>query len=171
MEDAARPSWPLDSTVWCLSSPWERVGWPVGIGLLLPRVASSDPCQPAAFSATGPAKDLEPTSGPHRRQPRAASSAISSIMALRELPLRTVSALCRDVRPAVHTLQPSSRRHASSSALAHVEDSSSFSVPPPSDELAKGFDPVARSRLRRRGKRELPSSRYNTLEGLPETTS
>ncbi|KAF2679567.1 ribosomal protein L5 [Lentithecium fluviatile CBS 122367] len=81
-------------------------------------------------------------------------------MALRELPLRSVSALCRDARPAVLAIRPSSRRDASSSALQHIEEASSFSVPPPSEELAKGFDPVARSKLRRRGKRELPPSRY-----------
>ncbi|KAF1957656.1 ribosomal protein L5 [Byssothecium circinans] len=81
-------------------------------------------------------------------------------MALRELPFRTASAFCRDARPALHAIRPSSRRNASSEAIKEVEDSSSFSIPPPSVDAANTFDPIARSRLRRRGKRELPASRY-----------
>jgi large subunit ribosomal protein L5 len=36
-------------------------------------------------------------------------------------------------------------------------------VSPPSQELTKEFDPVARSRLRRRGNKQLPPSRYGPL--------
>ncbi|KAF2638863.1 ribosomal protein L5 [Massarina eburnea CBS 473.64] len=87
-------------------------------------------------------------------------------MALRELPLRSASALCRDTRPAIYALRPSTRRNASTTtttttaALSEVEDTSSFSIAPPSADQAQAFDPIARSRLRRRGTRELPASRY-----------
>jgi large subunit ribosomal protein L5 len=81
-------------------------------------------------------------------------------MALRELPLRTAAALGKDARAAIRTALPLCRRHASSDAVRDVESSSSFEVPPPSEELARSYDPVARSKLRRRGKKELPPSRY-----------
>ncbi|KAF2714982.1 ribosomal protein L5 [Pleomassaria siparia CBS 279.74] len=81
-------------------------------------------------------------------------------MALRELPLRTAVAFCRDARPLLHAIRPLSCRNASTDALKELTSSSSFSVPPPSQELAQGYDPVARSRLRRLKKRGLPPSRY-----------
>ncbi|KAH3958231.1 hypothetical protein HBH64_248500 [Parastagonospora nodorum] len=81
-------------------------------------------------------------------------------MSLRELPLRTASALSRDARPIVCAALPLCRRNASTDAVKEVESASSLVVPPPSEELVKNFDPVARSRLRRRGKNELPPSRY-----------
>ncbi|KAL1608399.1 54S ribosomal protein L7, mitochondrial [Paraconiothyrium brasiliense] len=81
-------------------------------------------------------------------------------MALRELPFRTASGLCREVRPALHAVRPSLRRNASAGALQDVEDSSSFAIPPPSKDLVQNFDPIARSRLRRQGKKQLPASRY-----------
>jgi large subunit ribosomal protein L5 len=83
-------------------------------------------------------------------------------MALRELPFRTATALCRDARPALRVATPLFRRNASSEAVNEVE-SSSFEVSPPSQELTKEFDPVARSRLRRRGNKQLPPSRYGPL--------
>jgi large subunit ribosomal protein L5 len=67
--------------------------------------------------------------------------------------------LCRDARRALSLAQPVCRRHASSEAVREVEDASSFEVPPPSQELVKDYDPVARSKLRRRGNRQLPPSR------------
>jgi large subunit ribosomal protein L5 len=82
-------------------------------------------------------------------------------MALRELPFRMATALCRDARPASRIAHPLSRRHASSEAVDEVE-SSSFQVPPPSQELANAYDPVARSKLRRRGNKQLPPSRYGS---------
>ncbi|KAF2128659.1 ribosomal protein L5 [Dothidotthia symphoricarpi CBS 119687] len=81
-------------------------------------------------------------------------------MALRELPSRTLTALCRDARPAVRATQPLCRRNASSDAAQEVESASSFEAPPLAEELVKDYDPMARSRLRRRGKKELPPSRY-----------
>ncbi|KAF1833251.1 ribosomal protein L5 [Decorospora gaudefroyi] len=81
-------------------------------------------------------------------------------MALRELPHRTVTVLCRDARPGLRAAQPLFRRNASSEAVQEVESTSSFEVPPPSSELVKEYDPVARSRLRRRGNKQLPPSRY-----------
>ncbi|KAF2202647.1 50S ribosomal subunit L7 [Delitschia confertaspora ATCC 74209] len=78
-------------------------------------------------------------------------------MALRELPLRAFSAVCRDLRPVVPSLRSSARRNASTDAVQELESSSSLTVPPPSQDVAKGFDPVAQSKARD-GK--LPSSRY-----------
>jgi large subunit ribosomal protein L5 len=83
-----------------------------------------------------------------------------TLMALRELPLRTATALCNNSRPAVRAAIPLCRRNASSEAVREIEDASSLEVPPPSQELAKNYDPVARSRLRRRGNKQLPPSRY-----------
>jgi large subunit ribosomal protein L5 len=81
-------------------------------------------------------------------------------MALRELPYRTASALCRDARPALRATSAFAPRYASSDATKEVELSSSLEVPPPSADLVKDYDPVARSRLRRRGNNSLPPSRY-----------
>ncbi|KAF2023019.1 ribosomal protein L5 [Setomelanomma holmii] len=81
-------------------------------------------------------------------------------MALRELPFRTATAISKDARPIVRAALPLCRRHASSEAGKEVESSSSLEVPPPPEELVKSYDPVARSRLRRRGNKELPPSRY-----------
>jgi large subunit ribosomal protein L5 len=78
-------------------------------------------------------------------------------MALRELPLRTANALARD---APRALPPLGRRHATTDAGRDIEAASSFAVPAPARELVQDFDPVARSRLRRRGNKELPPSRY-----------
>jgi large subunit ribosomal protein L5 len=80
-------------------------------------------------------------------------------MALRELPHRTAAVLCRDARPALRATAPSGRRHASD-AVREVESASSLNVPPPTADAAKDYDPVARSRLRRRGNKQLPPSRY-----------
>ncbi|PVI03448.1 ribosomal protein L5 [Periconia macrospinosa] len=81
-------------------------------------------------------------------------------MALRELPFRTAATLFKDARPAIRAAQPTSCRHASTEPIKEVEDASSFSIPPPSEELAKSFDPIERSKLRRRGKEPLPPSRF-----------
>ena len=85
----------------------------------------------------------------------------SDIMALRELPYRTATALCRDVRPTVPAIQPLFRRNASSDAAAakEVESTSFLEAPAKPDEAVKDFDPIARSRARRRGKKQLPPSR------------
>jgi large subunit ribosomal protein L5 len=80
-------------------------------------------------------------------------------MALRELPYRTAAALCRDARPTVSAIQPLLRRNASSDA-AHDVDSTSFLDAPAQPEAAvKDFDPIARSRARRRGNKNLPPAR------------
>ncbi|KAF2114829.1 ribosomal protein L5 domain-containing protein [Lophiotrema nucula] len=81
-------------------------------------------------------------------------------MALRELPLRAASAFCRHSRPVLNAAAPSTSRCASTEALQDVQSSSSFEVPPPSEELVKGYDPIARSKRRRLGKKPLPQSRY-----------
>ncbi|KAL6706716.1 54S ribosomal protein L7, mitochondrial [Coniothyrium glycines] len=82
-------------------------------------------------------------------------------MAMRELPLRAASALCRDARPAARAVHAVSRRNASSEAsVRDIEDSSSHAIPPPAEDLVQDFDPVARSRLRRRGNNHLPPGRY-----------
>jgi large subunit ribosomal protein L5 len=80
-------------------------------------------------------------------------------MALRELPYRTASVLCSHARPAIRAPAAFAPRHASSDATKEVELSSSLEVAPPSEDLVKDFDPVARSRLRRRGNKSLPPSR------------
>ncbi|KAF2866577.1 50S ribosomal protein L5 [Massariosphaeria phaeospora] len=81
-------------------------------------------------------------------------------MALRELPLRTASAVLRETtRPAVNAARPALARSASSAALHDVEESS-FTVSPPADGAAKEFDPVSRSRARRLRNKDLPPSRY-----------
>lgn len=81
-------------------------------------------------------------------------------MALRELPFRTATVLCRDARPAVSALQPLLRRNASSDAAHEVESTSFLNAPAKPEEAVKDFDPIARSRARRRGKKQLPPSRY-----------
>ena len=83
-------------------------------------------------------------------------------MALRELPYRTASALCTHARPALRPANAFAPRYASSDATKEVELSSSLEVPPPSADLVKDYDPVARSRLRRRGNKSLPPSRYTS---------
>lgn len=88
-------------------------------------------------------------------------------MAMRELPLRTATVLGKSARPAIRTAAPLLRRNASSEAVKEVEDASSFEVPPPAEELVKSYDPVARSRLRRRGNKQLPPSRYGPSYGTP----
>jgi hypothetical protein len=98
-------------------------------------------------------------------------------MALRELPLRTANALTRELRPTMRAMHPlcCRRRSASTDAGREVEAASSFTVPPLSAELVKGYDPVARSRLRRRGNKELPPSRCaphaTAPPALPETAT
>lgn len=95
----------------------------------------------------------------HASVPTAYMTSIrQTAMALRELPIRTAAALSRDARPMIRGALPLCRRNASCDAVREVE-SSSFEMPPPSEELVKGYDPVARSKLRRRGKKELPPSR------------
>jgi hypothetical protein len=86
-------------------------------------------------------------------------STSSVAMALRDLPSRAASALLRDARPLIHANRPSLCRHASFEPLQEVAQSTSFAVPPPSDDLVHGFDPVARSRTRRLRKKPLPPSR------------
>lgn len=81
-------------------------------------------------------------------------------MAMRDLPLRTAVALGNSARPAFRPALPALARNASSQALAEIEDASSLHTPPPPADLVKDFDPVARSRLRRRGNKQLPPSRY-----------
>lgn len=81
-------------------------------------------------------------------------------MALRELPFRAASSALRPGNARALALAPSLCRNASTAALSEVEDSSSLAAPPPSEDVAKTFDPLARSRLRRQGKKELPASRY-----------
>ncbi|KAH8725407.1 ribosomal protein L5 domain-containing protein [Phaeosphaeriaceae sp. PMI808] len=78
-------------------------------------------------------------------------------MALRELPCRAMAVLGRrDARLLCG-------RNYSSEAVTvvgDVEAASSLQVPPPSAELVRGYDAIARSKLRRRGNKELPPSRY-----------
>ncbi|KAL1608899.1 54S ribosomal protein L7, mitochondrial [Nothophoma quercina] len=85
-------------------------------------------------------------------------------MALRELPYRTATALCRDIRPTVPAIQPLFRRNASSDAAQEVESTSFLNAPAKPEEAVKDFDPIARSRARRRGKKQLPPSRYQYRE-------
>jgi large subunit ribosomal protein L5 len=92
-------------------------------------------------------------------------------MALRELPYRTASALCRDARPVLRTANAFAPRHASTDATQEVELSSSLEVPPPSADLVKDYDPVARSKLRRRGNKNLPPSRYGASSHAQWTAS
>lgn len=86
-------------------------------------------------------------------------------MALRELPYRTATALCRDARPAI---QPTWRSlfcshastAASTAAAAPEVETTSFADTAAEPEAAvKDFDPIARSRARRRGNKQLPASR------------
>ncbi|KAF2259602.1 ribosomal protein L5 [Lojkania enalia] len=81
-------------------------------------------------------------------------------MALRELPSRAASTCSRSLRPAILALGPSFRRNASTDALKDVEPASSFDLPPPAEDAAQGYDPIARSRRRRLGRKPLPQSRY-----------
>jgi hypothetical protein len=90
---------------------------------------------------------------------RSIASRRRTTMAMRELPFRTAAAFGKEARRAIRVVHPLCRRNASSEAVGEVESSSSFEVPPPSEELVKGYDAVARSRLRRRGNKELPPSR------------
>lgn len=92
-----------------------------------------------------------------------------AIMALRELPFRSASTLLNNLRPAIPRVTPASCRYATTDAVKQVEDSSSFAIPPPSEEFAKTFDPIARSRLRRRGNKQLPPSRYIHTSPPPPT--
>lgn len=80
-------------------------------------------------------------------------------MALRELPYRTAAALCRDARPAASAIQPLFRRNASTNAAPDVESTAFVDAPAKPEEAVKDFDPIARSRARRRGKKQLPPSR------------
>lgn len=81
-------------------------------------------------------------------------------MALRELPYRTATALCRDARPTATALQPLFRRNASTGAAAPEVETTSFAATPAEPEAAlKDFDPIARSRSKRRGNKQLPPSR------------
>ncbi|OAG21137.1 50S ribosomal protein L5, partial [Alternaria alternata] len=81
-------------------------------------------------------------------------------MALRELPFRTAAVIRNNTRPAIRAAAPLCHRNASTEAVREIEDASSLEIPAPSQELAKNYDPVARSRLRRRGNKQLPPSRY-----------
>ncbi|KAF2012740.1 ribosomal protein L5 [Aaosphaeria arxii CBS 175.79] len=83
-------------------------------------------------------------------------------MALRELPLRAAAVFSRDARPILCAFGSSlsSRRNASTDALQAVETSSSFTGSAAAVEAPKDFDPIARSKARRRGKKYLPPSRY-----------
>ena len=88
--------------------------------------------------------------------PASTSPTPSPAMALRELRPKAGSTLWRDLRPTVYSAGPLSNRNASTNALQDLE-SSSFTVPPPSEDIVKSYDPVARSKGR---KGELPPSRY-----------
>lgn len=85
------------------------------------------------------------------------------MMALRELPYRTATALCRDARPAVPAIQPLFRRNASSDAAQDIESTTFSDAPAKPEEAVKDFDPIARSRARRRGNKQLPPSRYEMV--------
>ncbi|KAF4303041.1 mitochondrial 54s ribosomal protein 7 5 [Botryosphaeria dothidea] len=82
-------------------------------------------------------------------------------MALRELGARLGSAFRSDARPCLSAVRPVGCRNASSSPaadpVADLENSSSFSAPPPEGEVIKNWNPVERHRRR---ERLLPSSRY-----------
>ncbi|OCK78836.1 50S ribosomal protein L5 [Lepidopterella palustris CBS 459.81] len=80
-------------------------------------------------------------------------------MALRELPSKARSSIWRDVRPCLFSAKPCFNRKVSTSAnhLEDLESSSSFSVPPPSEDIVKSYDPVAQSKIR---ENQLPPSRY-----------
>ncbi|KAH8633801.1 hypothetical protein IG631_12436 [Alternaria alternata] len=86
-------------------------------------------------------------------------------MALRELPFRTAAVIRNNTRPAIRAAAPLCHRNASTEAVREIEDASSLEIPAPSQELAKNYDPVARSRLRRRGNKQLPPSRYGVQIG------
>jgi len=73
---------------------------------------------------------------------------------LRRLPLWTASTASALFRPATCC------RHVSSHAVQDLEAATSLAVPPPAADAVQAFDPVARSRLRRRGNKQLPPSRY-----------
>lgn len=82
-------------------------------------------------------------------------------MALRELPLRAASALSRTPRSFLCAFHPHNHRNASSSALNQIQPESSFSAPPPSQDVVKAYDPVSQSKARRSKRRGgLPPSRY-----------
>ena len=116
----------------------------------------SHPCKPARIHRESFERNLIPCwIFPYR----ANSNHLQLPMALRELPYRTASSLCKGLRPTVPAAQPSLRRHASAAAVQEVEHSSSFAQPPPSQDVVKTFDPIARSRLRRQGQKHLPASR------------
>lgn len=87
-------------------------------------------------------------------------ASINSTMALRELGARLGSAIRSDLRPCLSAVRPTGHRNASSSPaadpMADLEDSSSFSAPPPDGEIIKTWDPVERHRRR---EKPLPSSR------------
>ena len=80
-------------------------------------------------------------------------------MALRELPYRAANALYRDARPTVSAIQPFLRRNASTDAAREVESTSFADAQAQPEAAIKDFDPIARSRARRRGNRQLPPSR------------
>ncbi|KAK2766010.1 hypothetical protein FQN54_007525 [Arachnomyces sp. PD_36] len=79
-------------------------------------------------------------------------------MALRESSLCWAKALPRAFAPSLSAQRPFQRRNASSSAAVEdLEPDSSLSASSLPENEVKSFDPVARSRLR---KKELPRSRY-----------
>ncbi|KAJ9643104.1 54S ribosomal protein L7, mitochondrial [Coniosporium tulheliwenetii] len=78
-------------------------------------------------------------------------------MALRELGSIFGFASRSGTRPAIRCANLPIRRYASTDATQDLEPASSFSAPPPSEDIVKSYDPVAQSR--RRGRR-LPPSRY-----------
>ncbi|KAF3482416.1 uncharacterized protein GIQ15_05175 [Arthroderma uncinatum] len=80
-------------------------------------------------------------------------------MALHESMSQLPKALSRRFTPAFSSQLPAYRRNASSesSPLNDLEPVSSFTTPPPPEDLIKEFDPLGRSQAR---KQELPRSRY-----------
>ena len=133
---------------------------PASIGLESGPTAPSSGHIPAtaALETRRPRRERFPAR-PHRLIPSHALPPSIIAMALRELPFRAASGLRGSLRPAVHAARPSLCRNASAPAMHDVEDSSTFTAPPPSKNVVEGFDPIARSRQHRQGKKHLPASR------------
>lgn len=112
----------------------------------------------AALETRRPGRERFPAR-PHWLIPSHALPPSIIAMALRELPLRAASGLCGTLRPAVHAARPSLCRNASVPAVHNIKDSSTFAAPPLSKAVVEGFDPIARSRQHRQGKKHLPASR------------
>lgn len=168
LERRAAASWASRSRPWIVAGvkgqgqlcPALMVGRWGGMVPALPRLGGAKGSGPSLQLQAGRGPSPGPKISTTTYPIASAYSPSTPLMALRELPFRAASGLCREVRPALHVVRPTLRRNASAAPLQEIEDSSSFTVPPPSKDLVQNFDPIARSRLRRQGKKQLPASRY-----------